>query len=268
MLSSHSTLRRLLAIMLVAGLPAFGFSQGGFLDGLRNQVQSDIGGAVQQFGAEIRGGFNPTPAPPPPTSGQPQLRSLPGESGRNNTPGNFFNPQPGFNQPNYGQPNYGQPNYGQPNYGQPSQGQPNYGQPTTGQPYYGQPNTGQPSYGQPSYGQPGTTLPSSSTPSYSQPPLRSDTHNGQAINVRCPKGNDVTINYELIVDGKPYPYSMGPGQKQTFNDTQLWLIRYDSAGSKVTYRLVGGNNYEFDRDAQGNPQLYRGEQYAEPPTRR
>ena len=221
--------RCLLALTLVTSLPALGFSQGGFLDGLRGQVQRELGGAAQQFGSEIRGGFIPNPGSPSPNDGRPRsFGAVPGESGRNNQPDGYFNPQPGFGQPNYGQPDYGQPNYGQP----------------------------------------GSRPPISSTPSYSQPPLRSATHNGKAINVRCPKQNGVSINYELIVDGRPYPYSMGPGEKQTFNDTRLWLIRYTSAGSNVTYRLVGGTTYEFDNDPQGNPQLYRSEQYAEPPTRK
>jgi hypothetical protein len=252
----------LLALSTVFLLPSQAFSQGGFLDGLRGQVERQLGGAVQQFGNEMRGATNP---PPPPASGEGQPRSfgaVPGESGRNNQAGNFFNPQPGLGQPNYGQPNYGQPNYGQPNYGQPNYGQPNYGQPN-----YGQPNYGQPNYGQPTTIPPGT-VPTGSIPTYSEPPLRVDSFSGQPIHIRCPKGTDITLGYELIVAGTPYPYNIAPGEKQTFDENQLWLIRYQVEGVQVTYRLRGGNTYEFDRDSQGKPQLYRnGQPYPEPPTR-
>ncbi|MCA9134288.1 MAG: hypothetical protein KDA45_14065 [Planctomycetales bacterium] len=223
-------------VTMVVAFTTYASAQGGFLDGLRGQVERELGGAAQELRSQLQREIRP--APPLPPDSPRSFGGVPGESGRVNRPGENFNPQPGFGQPNYGQPNYGQPNYGQPNYGQPRPGQPDYRPPGVGQ------------------------------PTYAEPPTRAESFNGQSITVRSPKANPGDIQYELLVSGQAYPYSMGPGERQAFNETHLWLIRYQSGGTQKTYRLRGGRTYEFELDAQGRVQLYRlAHSHQEPPLR-
>ncbi len=115
------------------------------------------------------GGYNPTPQPADPYSGQ--------QYGQQGGYGGYGQQQSGYGQPDngqqqqssYGQPGYGQPGYGQPGYGQQQQyggyQQPGYGQQQQQQQYgsYQQPSYGQPGYGQQPYGGTASTAAGGST---------------------------------------------------------------------------------------------------------
>ena len=215
----------------------------GILDQLRNEVRREVQGAIERS-------FPQQPQPQPP--GQPfqpeqpraQSSSIPSESGRTNNPGPGFRDRGGFVPPQ------GNP----PNFNVPSQTIPQETFIPSNQIY----NQG--------------ILPSSGSSqgsSYGEVPQRSVAFNGQPIKLQLPKSMPQAATYQLIVGNTPYSYTMRPGESQTFNEQQLWLIRFQDGGSAVTYRLRGGRQYEFEVDGQGRISLYEvpSGSFPEPPKR-
>ncbi|MEM9586578.1 MAG: hypothetical protein AAGA03_04800 [Planctomycetota bacterium] len=99
------------------------------------------------------------------------------------------------------------------------------------------------------------------------PPVRTADVSGQSFKLRCPASVGRSVSYQLLTGNSSFPYTMGPGQAQTINETRVWRVRYTSGGKQVTYRLRGGRTYEFDFDPSGQLQLYQAEMDPEPPIR-
>lgn len=265
-------LRSQLAITLVAigmTLPLISHANAqGILDRIGNQVQQQLRQEVQRVIPQ----FVPQQQPGLPQQPAIQSNSIPSEGGNQNirapfNPSAFLGPQPSappriINPSPTRQP-YIPPQNSQPNFGQPQYVQPNYSQPQYIQPYNQSPQ----------FGSTQSAMPSNTGNTYSVPGTRSETtsFSGKLIKVRCPKQSAQAVNYKLVLSGREYPYTMRPGESQSFAEKQSWLIRFMSGSNEVTYQLRGGNEYSFELDDSGRLQLYKDEpqstKYAEPPTR-
>ncbi len=215
----------------------------GILDQLRNEVRREVQGAIDR---SLPGQSQPHPPIQSPSPGQPpvQSRSIPSESGNTNNPGPGFRDRGGFAPPQGNSPSFSVPSQTIPQQTYiPSNQQSNQG-----------------------------VFPSNSSSqgsSYREVPQRSMSFNGQPIKLQLPKTMPRSATYQLIVGSTPYSYTMRPGESQTFNEQQLWLIRFQDGGSSVTYRLRGGRQYEFEVDGQGRVGLYEvpSDSFPEPPKR-
>ncbi|HBE70830.1 MAG TPA: hypothetical protein DDW52_22010 [Planctomycetaceae bacterium] len=144
--------------------------------------------------------------------------------------------------------------------------------------FQGRPNGSQPQPYTPTQTSPRSyyqgTTPStvySSPQSYRDPPIAPPDHNGKEIKIRCPQGGPTKVEYELVLGGRSFRYTMNPGESQTFRENQLWLIRFERSGKQITYRLRGGNDFTFANAKTGGIELYRDREdyseFPEPPTR-
>ncbi len=223
-----------LALWCVCGSrPAQGQS---FLDGLRQRVEREIQNSVPQFGSQ--------PQRRPPGS-QPPARtrgSIPGESGGENNR-NRFGDNGFFLPPSSSPPRYSNPTYGN---------SPPGGSQTNRARYYSTPS--------------GTNR--SSSIRRLEPPATKEVFSNRPIVIRCPRSAAQPVSYQLLRGDTSYAFTMRPGEAQTFNETQLWLIRFSSGTAEKTYRLRGDNKYTFETDSQQQLQLYReSSSYSEPPLR-
>jgi len=229
----------------------------GIFDQLRNEVRREVQGAIDRGLPRQSQPQNPRqPQNPvqPPKVGAARSNSIPSEAGLSNNPGAGFTDRGGFAPPRGNPPNFNVPSQTIP--------QQTFQQSTIPQQTY------IPSNQQSNQG----ILPSSGSSqgsSYSDVPQRSAAFSGQPIKLLTPKTMPQSVTYQLIVGSTPYSYTMRPGESQTFNEEQLWLIRFQDRGSSVTYRLRGGRKYEFEVDGQGRISLHEvsSVSFPEPPKR-
>lgn len=205
------------------------------LDRIGSQVGEQLRQEVQRSIPRI--GPQPPQQPPGPKIGT--RSSIPSEGGPQNNRGQF-NPDAFFQ----GRPGGQSRPYVTPQSTQPQQ--PHYQGPTTGT-VYGSPTN------------------------YREPPVAPPDHNGKEIKIRCPQDGPQKVEYELVLGGRSFRYTMNPGESQTFRENQLWLIRFEQSGKQITYRLRGGNDFTFADSKTGGIELYRDREdyseFPEPPTR-
>ena len=195
-----------------------------------DQLRQQIGSELQRAGESQT--FRP-PSSPPGNTPPAQQYSVPNESGQQNNAGNFFRDD-GFFVPDS------------------SNRPPRVVSP---QPRYPQRASPQQSYPQSSV--------------LDDPPVRRDDPTNEDFKVRAPESMAATVSYRLISGDSVYPYTIAPGQAQTVTESRRWTIRYVRGNREVSYRLRGGNTYEFGIDSSGLVQLYKLDPHdAEPPTKR
>jgi hypothetical protein len=200
--------------------------------GLLDQIRGRVEGEIRQaLGADR---IQPDQPSPP----QNRSQSVPWESGNQNNPGGNFRDSGGFLVPSSPPPSSSiSPGM------TPGRVNPN----------------------------PQTFPQSGSTPnvSYREVPVRQTSPNGQPIKLKLPDSMSQSVKYQLVLGTRSLDYQMRPGESQTFNETNLWLVRYRSEGSEITYRLRGGKTYEFEVDSQGRISLFEPmpDEFPEPPKR-
>ncbi len=238
----------------------------GFLKNLGNQLGGQIGEQIRREIPRVVNGSPPNRSTPNPGNpgGPPQIQSMdiPSESGRENVgrPGfrsdDFFTPGPSQPPRVIQQP----PRTTSPNLTYPPQTYPNQTYPT--QTF--------PSRTYPGQTQPRQTYRSQTYPpnSSARPPTKSVSVSNQKFKLRCPRSLSQSVSYQLLSNGRAFPFTMNPGEAHKIVEAQVWRIRYTSNGREVSYRLRGGATYEFERDANGQLQLFREpETDVEPPLR-
>lgn len=238
----------------------------GIFDQLRNEVRREVQGAINRGLPQQSQPQNPrqpqNPVQPP--RARASSNSIPSESGRINNPGAGFTDRGGFAPPRGNPPNFSVPSQTIP--------QQTFQQQTIPQRTFQQSTIPQQTYIPSNQQSNQGMLPSSGSSqgsSYSEVPQRSAAFSGQPIKLQLPKTMPQSATYQLIVGSTPYSYTMRPGESQTFNEEQLWLIRFQEGGSSATYRLRGGRQYEFEVDSQGRISLHEvsSVSFPEPPKR-
>lgn len=189
----------------------------------------------------------------PNSSGQANMGNL-------NNSGDFFGGQNnGGYRPSYQPSNVYTPNTSSA-YRPQSQYQPQYNQPYNQNQY--QPQYNQPQYSQPQqqYSSSGNNYQPQARGNYGDPPQApKPQYSNLPILITCPDGLTGQCHYELVnAAGKAYPYDISAGEKQTFDETTQWQIRYDQGQGRgfKSYSLRGGKQYSLQRDDQGLWQLF------------
>ncbi len=242
----------------------------GLLDQFRNRVEGELRQAIE--GNRVQ----PGPSQPPIQSrNPPHSNSKPSEGGNQNNPGGSFRsnsvPWEAGNQNNPGGNFRDSGGFLVPSSPPPSNMGSQRTIPQTGNPSQRTFQQGSSiqqgsSVQQGSSIRQGSSIPSST---YREVPVRQTASNGQPIKLKLPDSMRQSVKYQLILGSRSLDYEMRPGESQTFSDTNPWLVRYRSEGSEVTYRLRGGNTYEFEVDTQGRISLFekRPDEFPEPPKR-
>ena len=229
---SRIVLKSLGCLVVLAGLSLPQAAQGqGIFDGFRDQLRGEI---EQAINGQQRGAPRPVqPSEPPRALG---VGGIPGEGGSQNNPGRFEPGLGGFLPDD--------------RYVPPQRSI----QPNPTQTYYPPQNRI-------------PANPPSTSSRYSEPPERSV--NNKSITVSCPSSELSSVKYQLLSGNQAYPFTMSPGESQSFVESAVWLIRFSNSGQTVTYRLRGGNNFAFETEADGVLKLYREPAgRPEPPRRR
>lgn len=92
----------------------------------------------------------------------------------------------------------------------------------------------------------------------SEPPVLRETVVQQPIKISFRRTQSGTCDFTLISGSSEFARTLKPGQMQPLKGSSAsWLVRYVGRGGQKTYRLRGGQNYEFRRDGEGFMQLYR-----------
>lgn len=91
-----------------------------------------------------------------------------------------------------------------------------------------------------------------------EPPVLRERVVEQPIKISFRRTQAGTCDFTLISGDSEFGRSLKPGQMQPLKGSSAtWLVRYVGRGGQKTYRLRGGQDYEFRRDGEGFLQLYR-----------
>lgn len=97
-----------------------------------------------------------------------------------------------------------------------------------------------------------------STAAKSPPSLPAEVGNGLPLKVTFPKTQAGFCSFTLINGGREFRRTLNPGQMQPLDGSVVWKIRFfGNGGVTKTYRLRGGTDYVFHRDANGILAIYQ-----------